>query len=207
MRRAFAALAAAALAWAGASPAQQAAPEAPAPRATLEAAGAETLFPDSFGGPYRLVDHHGRTRTEADPDGRVQLIFFGYARCEAICTVALPIMSEMTAALAREGIAVTPLVITVDPEADTVEAMGPALAAHAPGLLGLTGSEAALAEARAAFHVRAELLFVDPQGTPVYSHGSHIFVVDGDGGFLTLLPPVLSVERMVEIVRGYAAAG
>ncbi len=132
-------------------------------------------------------------------------MFFGYATCEAICTVALPIMSEMAEGLAARGIDVTPLVITVDPATDTVETMGPALATFAPGLTGLTGSEADLAQARALFHVERKFLFTDPRGVDVYAHGSHIFVMDGDGGFLTLLPPILSTERMIEIVAGYAA--
>ena len=178
-----------------------------APRATLLADAPDTGFPSNFGGPYRLVDHHGRPRTEADPDGHLQLVFFGYARCEAICTAALPLMSDLAATLAADGVPVTPLVITVDPEADTVEAMGPALDAFAPGLTGLTGDPGELARVRDLFHVQAELLFVDPLGTPVYSHGSHIYVMDGDGGFLTLLPPVLDPDRMAEIVRGYAERG
>ncbi len=82
--------------------------------------------------------------------------------------------------------------------------MGPALDTFAPGLTGLTGTEAELAHARGLFHVERQLLFTDPRGTDVYSHGSHIYVMDGGGGFLTLLPPVLSTERMVEIVAGYA---
>ncbi|WGH77735.1 SCO family protein [Jannaschia ovalis] len=178
---------------------------AAAQQATVEAALPDTAFPTDFGGEYALVDHHGQPRDHTDPDGRIQLIFFGYANCQAICTVALPIMAEMTAALAANGIAVAPLVITVDPARDTVETMGPALARHAPGLTGLTGSEAELARARAAFHVERTALFEEPLGGTVYAHGSHIFVMDGDGGFLTLLPPILSTERMVEIVAGYAA--
>ena len=171
---------------------------------TLNAALPDTLFPSDFGGDYTLTDHHGQRRTQADPDGNLQLVFFGYATCEAICTVALPIMSEMAEALDAKGIEVTPLVITVDPDTDTVETMGPALDTFAPGLTGLTGTEEELAHARDLFHVERELLFTDPRGVDVYSHGSHIYVMDGDGGFLTLLPPVLSTERMVEIVEGYA---
>ncbi|MEM8851079.1 MAG: SCO family protein [Pseudomonadota bacterium] len=174
-------------------------------RPTLNAALPDTLFPTNFGGPYALTDHHGRTRTEVDPDGNLQLVFFGYANCEAICTVALPIMSEMATALRADGVETTPLVITVDPAADTVETMGPALDGYAPGLTGLTGSEEDLAQVRDLFHVERTELFVDPRGVTVWSHGSHIFVMDGDGQFLTLLPPVLSTERMVEIVKGYAS--
>ena len=163
-------------------------------------------FPDDFGGAYVLTDHHGRTRTEVDPDGDLQLVFFGCATCEAICTVALPILSEVASALEARGVGVTPLVVTIDPEVDTVETMGPALDGYAPGLLGLTGTEADLAAVRALFQVERTALFVDPEGKTVYAHGAHIFVMDGDGGFLTLLPPVLPPARMVEIVEGYARA-
>ena len=163
------------------------------------------LFPTNFGGAYALTDHHGNTRTQADPDGHLQLIFFGYASCEAICTVALPVMAEVSADLAARGIPTTPLVITVDPERDTVDSMGHSLAHIAPGLTGLTGSEEALAQVRDLFHVERTPLFEEPLGGTVYTHGSHIYVMDGDGAFLTLLPPILSVERMVEIVTGYAS--
>lgn len=177
---------------------------AQAQQATLNAPLPDTLFPSNFGGDYALTDHNGNTRTQTDPDGNIQLVFFGYATCEAICTVALPIMSDMTNELALRDVPVTPLVITVDPATDTVETMGPALDIFAPGLIGLTGSEADLATVRDLFHVERAFLFTDPRGIDVYAHGSHIFVMDGNGGFLTLLPPVLSTERMVEIVQGYA---
>lgn len=170
-------------------------------------ASAGNPFPTDFGGDYALTDHHGTSRGPADPDGNLQLVFFGYASCEAICTVALPIMAEVAADLAGRDILVTPLVITVDPARDTVTSMGPALATFAPGLTGLTGSEDALAHARDLFHVERTPLFEEPLGGIVYGHGSHIFVMDGEGGFLTLLPPILSTARMVEIVAGYAGAG
>ncbi|SDZ01629.1 protein SCO1/2 [Jannaschia faecimaris] len=178
---------------------------AQAQQATMNTALPDTAFPSNFGGAYDLTDHHGNHRSQADPAGNVQLVFFGYATCEAICTVALPIMSEMTAELAVRDIAVTPLVITVDPATDTVANMGPALATFAPGLTGLTGTEAELAHVRDLFHVERTLLFTDPRGVDVYAHGSHIFVMDGNGDFLTLLPPVLSTARMVEIVEGYTS--
>ncbi|MBM2577331.1 SCO family protein [Jannaschia sp. Os4] len=174
-----------------------------AQQATLLTDATDTPFP-SFGGEWALTDHHGQARTQADPAGRVQLLFFGYATCEAICTVALPTMSDLAADLAAEGIEVAPLVVTVDPARDTVESMGPALATYAPGLTGLTGSEESLAHVRDLFHVERTLLFEEPLGGAVYAHGSHIFVLDGDGAFLTLLPPILAPEAMVEIVRGYA---
>lgn len=46
--------------------------------------GAVTPFPIKLGGAYTLTDQTGAKRTEADPKGRLQLVFFGYAKCQAI---------------------------------------------------------------------------------------------------------------------------
>ena len=129
-------------------------------------------------------------------------IFFGYASCEAICSVALPRLGQALDLLGPKGTVLAPILITVDPARDTPEAMGPALARWHPRLIGLTGSEAALAEARAAFQVEASEVFQGPDG-PVYAHGSFIYLVGPDGRVLTLVPPVLGPERMAEVIAGY----
>ena len=96
-----------------------------------------------------------------------------------------------------------PLLITVDPERDTVRNMGPALAKWHSRIFGLTGTEEALADARAAFQVERSKVLDDVDGNPVYAHGSFIYLVGRDGQVLTLLPPVLGPERMAEVIRSY----
>lgn len=160
-------------------------------------------FPVAIGGAYELIDQTGAPRTEADPDGRLQLVFFGYANCPSICAVAMPTMAASVDALRAAGVDAVPVMITVDPERDRVETMAEPLAKFHPDFIGLTGSEEALAAARKAFHVEKSLVFEDPEYGPVYAHGSHIYLMDADGGFLTLLPPVLSPERIVEIAGTY----
>lgn len=152
---------------------------------------------------FDLVDHTGRAVTEADYRGRPIAIFFGYASCEAICSVALPRLGAALDLLGEEAAGLAPLVITVDPGRDTVETMGPALARWHPRLVGLTGSEAALAAARAAFQVEAEVVTVDPAGDPIYAHGSFIYLAGPDGRVRTLLPPILAPERMAEIIAAH----
>lgn len=164
---------------------------------------AETPFPVDLGGPYRLVDQHGATRTEADPDGRAQLIFFGYANCLNICSAALPLMAEVTRTLEAEGVAVTPVLITINPAQDRVETMGAPLADLHRRFVGLTGEEAALARAYDAFNVDFEKLFQDPEYGWIYSHTGVVHLMDGRGRLLTLLPPVLDADQMTAIVRKY----
>jgi protein SCO1 len=162
-------------------------------------------FPTDIGGPFRLIDQFGRARSEADPDGRPQLLFFGYATCPGICSAVLPQLAALTDRLAETGVALTPVLVTVDPTLDTVESLAHAAPRIHPRLTALTGTEAALAEARAAFGVESKLLFVSPEHGPIHAHGSYIYLLDPEGGFLTLLPPILSTERMAEIVTAYLA--
>ncbi|MEO1550370.1 MAG: SCO family protein [Pseudomonadota bacterium] len=163
-------------------------------------------FPQVKGGDFELVDQFGQTRRSADPDGQYQVLFFGYVNCKAICSVALPRMAQAVDMLADQGHRVTPVLITVDPERDTVLAMAEGAPLIHPNLVGLTGSEAALGQAYAAFNVEKSLVFEDPVEGPIYAHGSFVYLLNPEGEFETLLPPILGPERMAEVISGYIVA-
>ncbi|MFL4468447.1 SCO family protein [Tateyamaria armeniaca] len=172
--------------------------------AALPAFG-QSPFPVDIGGPFTLTDQHGQTRTEADPDGRAQLVFFGYANCLNICSAALPLMAEVVDVLAQDGINVTPVMITVAPDQDRVDTMGAPLAEIHRDFIGLTGDEDALQAAYDAFAVEITPLFQDPEYGWIYAHGSFVHLLDGDGELLTLLPPILDVDEAARIAHGYLA--
>ena len=165
--------------------------------------GEVTDLPFNLGGAFELVDQTGTLRAEADPDGLPQLLFFGYANCLSICGVAMPMMAELVDALSVDGHKVRPVMVTVDPERDTVENMGPALKKLHQEFIGLTGSDDQLAHVYDLFQVSREKLFEDPEYGAVYAHGSHIHLLDGQGRVLTLIPPILGSERAGEIVAKY----
>ena len=160
-------------------------------------------LPFDVGGAFELTDHTGATRTEADPDGLPQLLFFGYANCQQICSAALPLMADTADDLAEDGIDLRLVMITVDPARDTVDQIGAPLAAIRPGFVGLTGSDEALQVAYDAFNVEKEELFFDPEYGPVFAHGSFIYLLDGTGGVLTLLPPILPPDQVAATVARY----
>ncbi len=160
-------------------------------------------FPNIKGGDFELIDQFGAKRTSKDPNNRFQLLFFGYAKCKAICSVALPRMAEVADRLEAEGVLVTPLMITVDPERDTVGALAEAAPKYHSRLVGLTGSETALEEAYRAFQIERKVVFVDPEQGAVYAHGSYIYLLGPDGSFKTLFPPILGPDRIAELVHGY----
>lgn len=161
-------------------------------------------LPFDLGGDFALTDQTGEIRTQADPDGNPQLLFFGYANCREICSAALPLMAQVADAVADQGIDITPVMITVDPARDTVATLGPALALHHPDFVGLTGDAEALQVAYDAYQIETEEVFFDPEYGPVYAHGSFLYLLDGSGALLTLVPPVVSPDAAAGIVAKYA---
>lgn len=164
-------------------------------------------FPTVKGGDFHLMDYNGNVRTSRNPNGHFQLVFFGYAQCKAICTAALPGMAAAVDILDASGITVTPLLITVDPARDTPAALREAAPAIHPRLIGLTGSEEALAAAYKAFNVRKKFLFDHLEEGPIYAHGSFIYLLDGEGRFQTLFPPIMSPKQIAAVTAGYVNAG
>ena len=161
-------------------------------------------FPFDIGGEYALTNQHGETRTEMDPEGHFQLLFFGYANCEQICSAAFPMMAEIVNDISKVE-KIVPVMITVDPETDTPEYLNTLTEWH-ESFVGLTGTDDALQVAYDAFSIERELLFVDPAGQPIYSHGSFLYLLDGAGKVLTLVPPIMDVDQAVSIIAPYVAA-
>ena len=164
---------------------------------------AQSALPFDVGGDYVLTDQTGQTRTQVDPKGQPQLLFFGYANCPGICSAALPLMADVVDTLADQGIAISPVMITVDPARDTVENMGPVLAEYHPKLVGLTGDLAALNVAYKAFSVDHKFAYNDPEYGPVYTHGSMIYLMDAAGEVLTLIPPVMDADKATQVALKY----
>ena len=171
--------------------------------AAVHKSGPALPFPVAITPRFALTTHTGRAVTEADFAGQPMAIFFGYASCEAICSVALPSLAAALDLLGPEGAEIAPILITVDPDRDTPGAMSRRLPDYHPRLIGLTGSEDALAEARAVFQIDAKEVSETPEGAPIYAHGSFIYLVGRDGMVKSLLPPILSPERMAELMRKY----
>ena len=157
-------------------------------------------FPVDLEVRFDLVDTAGARRTQDDFLGRPMVVFFGYANCPSICSVALPRIAAALELLGGTADTLQPVMITVDPDRDTPEAMGAVLEAIHPRLIGLTGDAESLAAARAAFQVEVKEVARDPQGAPIYAHGSFIYLIRADGSLASVLPPVLGSERIARII-------
>lgn len=159
-------------------------------------------LPFDVGGPFALIDQHGDARTDESFHGKPAMLFFGYAECQSICTVALPRMAEAIDLLDDAGQDVQPILITVDPARDTPENLTLSAPKIHERLVALTGNEKALAAARKSYKVESKQIGEDIEG-PIFAHGSFIYLLGEDGEVKTLLPPVLAPERIAELALKY----
>lgn len=178
-------------------------PQQAAAHAARAPAAPALPFPVNIRAAFDLIDQTGAPRRAQDFLGAPMLVFFGYAGCDAICDVALPRMAAALDLLGPDAAALTPVMITVDPDNDTPQALAVAAPKVHPRLTALTGAPERLAAARAAFGVTVEKVAETPDGAPIYAHGSFVYLIGADGALLTVLPPILSPERMADVVRGY----
>ncbi|MEM9043573.1 MAG: SCO family protein [Pseudomonadota bacterium] len=183
--------------------------EAEAPAQQVAAAGPELPAPGGLPFPvdievaFDLTDHFGNDVTAASYSGRPMLLFFGFASCESICTVALPRMGEALDLLGDDGDEIEALMITVDPERDTPKALRQNLQRWHKRLVGLTGDEEDLAAVRKRFQVNVQVVAEDPTGGPIYAHGSFIYLIGADGELKTMIPPILGPDKIASLAQKY----
>jgi cytochrome oxidase Cu insertion factor (SCO1/SenC/PrrC family) len=139
--------------------------------------------PPVVGGSFTLVDHSGKTVTDADYRGRHLLIYFGYTFCPDMCPTALTTIGEALRILGKAGDKVTPALISIDPERDTPEQLKMYVSYFHPRQIALTGSAAqvaAVAEAYQVFYAKAKREGDDPDDY-LMDHTSATFLVGPDG--------------------------
>lgn len=160
------------------------------------------------GGPFTLTDATGNPRALADFRGKVVLLYFGYTYCPDVCPTDLAIIGATLRALGRDGEAVQPLFITLDPVRDTPAVLREYVASFHPRFVALRGSEEETQRVALAYKVFYEK--VRRPDTDVYfiDHMAFTFLLDREGKYVAFFPPGTNAERMGVMVReALAAAG
>ncbi len=90
---------------------------------------------------FTLTAHTGEEVHLKDFRGQVVLLYFGYTFCPDACPATMNELKTMREALGERADRVQVLMVSVDPERDTPEALAAYLGHFDDSFLGLTGSE------------------------------------------------------------------
>jgi len=158
---------------------------------------------EPIGGPFDLIDHAGRRRTDVDFRGKLVLLYFGYTHCPDVCPTELQALSLALDKLGPAGDAVQPLFITLDPERDTPSHLADYVTAFHPRLVALTGADAAIRKVALAYKVYFARAGAPQDGDYAIDHTGFVYLVGKDGRYLGFLPPGSSPEQIAAAVRPY----
>lgn len=185
-------------------------PEAPKTTAGGSVAGCETRAYAEIGGPISLIDHTGKSVTEADFKGMYSLVFFGFTYCPNICPATLVTIER---ALKRLPDGVSPprtILISVDPERDTPEAMTDYISAKAfpDDIVGLTGPLEAVKAASGAF-IAPFSKVSDPDSLADYTvdHSALIYLMDEDWNLKTFFDQSATAESIGNCLEKHLSEG
>ena len=149
---------------------------------------------------FLLTDQDGRAVREADLLRKPTVVFFGYTFCPDACPTTLARLTVLMKALGPEANRLNVAFITIDPARDTPRQMKQYLSAFDPRIVGLTGSDAAVAMAAkeyGVFYQKAPL----PGGGYSMDHSTALYLVDRQRGFSQILAPDQPQDEQLDALK------
>ena len=145
----------------------------------------------------RAVD--GREVTAAEYRGRIVLLYFGYTNCPDVCPLTLANLAIVLKRLGALAQHVSVLFVTVDPKRDTLPVLKRYVAAFAPEIVGLRGTNDQIGELARRFRV-AYSVETPTESDPTYevSHSAALFVFDATGAARLIVPSMSSTKPDID---------
>jgi protein SCO1 len=138
---------------------------------------------DISGAPYgqslALTDHAGQPRRLEDFRGKAVVLFFGFTHCPDVCPTTLAEIAQAVRSLGPDAERVQVLMVSVDPERDTPQALGKYVTAFDPRFLALRGDLAATKKVADEFKIYFEKVKSGESYT--VNHSVQSYVIDPQG--------------------------
>ena len=158
--------------------------------------GSAALTPAAF----LLTDQDGRTVREADLLKKPTVIFFGYTFCPDACPTTLARLTVLMKALGPEANRLNVAFITIDPARDSPRQLKSYLSAFDSRIMGLTGSDAAVAKAAKEYGVYFQKSPL-PAGGYSMDHSTALYLVDRQRGFSQILAPDQPQDEQLDALK------
>lgn len=146
------------------------------------AGGHASGYANAFGGPFTLTAPDGSTVTEKSLAGKPYAIFFGFTRCPDVCPTSLARMARLRKQLGPDGMKFAIVFVSVDPGHDKPADLGNYVALFGTPILGLTGTDAQLAQIKKGYGVYSAKV-PQPGGDYTIDHTAAIYLMTARGDF------------------------
>jgi protein SCO1/2 len=143
--------------------------------------------------PFSLTDLQGRSFSNPALLGHPSLLFFGYSSCPDICPTTLATIQTVLRSSPRPALQV--LFVTIDPERDTPATLEAYLHAFGGHVVGLYGSEAALAPLERSLGALPGRRGGTAAGYRI-DHTATLYLIDAKGRMAAVFTPPLTAAAL-----------
>lgn len=147
-----------------------------------DAADLDSNYAGAFGGPFTLTAPDGSAVTDKTLAGKPYAIFFGFTRCPDVCPTSLARMARLRKQLGPQGMKFNIVFVSVDPGHDKPADLGNYVALFGTPIIGLTGSDAQLAQIKKGYGVYSAKV-PQPGGDYTIDHTAAIYLMTAKGEF------------------------
>lgn len=146
----------------------------------------------TMGGAFTLTDQNGRRVSDRNFAGKYRLVYFGYTFCPDVCPVDMQVLGaglrRFEAEDAARAARVQPIFISVDPARDTPPVLRQFVAAFHSRMIGLTGSEAEIAQVAREYRVFYERGEPSAGGGYMVNHTRMAVLYGPEGQPIAMIP-------------------
>ena len=141
--------------------------------------------------PFELLDHQGQSFTRDDLVGKWTMLFPGFTFCPDICPTTMAQLGQMWKYLddkPRQDLQV--IMLSVDPNRDTVAKMGQYVPYFNPDFIGVTGNLGTIANLATQLNIAFDIINPDNAADSYdVAHSANIVLINPDGHYQGFFKP------------------
>jgi len=151
---------------------------------------------------FQLTDNVGKTFTKENLKGHWTMMFFGFTNCGMVCPTTLAELNKMYRTLQKE-LPDTQLpqvvLVSVDPERDTIERMNEYVTTFNPHFIGVRGDLPETESLKKQLHIVSAKMQADGQGQSQYTinHSAEIMLFNPEAKVQAYLSYPHKADQMV----------
>jgi len=155
-----------------------------------------------FGGEFTLQPEGGKAVSLSDFEGKVVVMYFGFASCPDVCPTSLAIIGSAMKSLSDEEAAdVQGIFISLDPERDTKEKLDQYASYFHKNFIGVTGTVEQVTKVARQYGTYFTKVAGSSELNYLIDHTSATFIIDRDGKFAASNSHGATAEEIAASIR------
>ena len=147
---------------------------------------------------FSLTQSNGSSFRLSEQKDKLVLLYFGYTYCPDVCPTTLRDLAKVKEQLGEDASKIQVVMVTVDPERDTINQLQEYVTVFDPDFIGLSGSSGELEAIWSDYGIYREKITNSGSTGYLVNHITRVFVVDSNGGMRLTFPYGMEAKAMAD---------